>query len=106
MGILDALIKGIQSGAWQIVFPLAILGLLYIYDRDKKKQIKDLSESNKARETLLMDLIEKNNEESKTREERLMDYLEKTNESHAKIANAMERLELRMEFIEKKIENN
>jgi gas vesicle protein len=104
VGIMDAIIKAVQSGAWQIVFPLAVLGLLFIYDKDKKKQIKELSEGNKTRENALMDLIEKNNEESKTREEKLMDYLERTNEAHAKIANAMERLELRMEYIEKKIE--
>ncbi|AEY66596.1 hypothetical protein [Clostridium sp. BNL1100] len=104
MEILSALIAAIKNGAWQIVFPLAVLGLLVIYDKKQNKQIATLEETNKIREKALMDLIENNSKESKDREDRLMEHLEKTNDSHAKIASAMERLELRMEFMEKKID--
>jgi hypothetical protein len=104
MIVWELIIKGIQNGAWQVVFPLAVLGLIFVYDKDKKKQISTLTEQNKNRENSLMNLIEKNNKEAIAREDKLMEYLDKTNESHANIANTMERLEMRMEFIEKKID--
>ena len=105
--LFETVVQLLEKGLYLPVLIVVICGLLYfILDSVKKDSARRealiLEESSKRDQTL-KELIDKSNEDSREREDKLMLYLEKTNESHAKIANAMERLEMRMEYIEEKL---
>lgn len=75
-----------------LLFPFLVVALFWVNHTIQKDERKN------ARE-----LLEQTKKESQSREDKLMDHLTVANETHQKIASSLERLEYRMEAIERKI---
>ncbi|MNC77102.1 hypothetical protein D3C75_1289760 [compost metagenome] len=71
--------------------------------RAQQAQINTSKEDAVKREQKLMDFVDANKAEAQAREDRLMEHLSKTDEAHAKIASTLERIEIRMQYIEQAV---
>jgi uncharacterized membrane-anchored protein YhcB (DUF1043 family) len=85
-----------KEGAWMPLAVLVIGVLVWL-------TIKNYRADAVRREEMLLKMVDENKAESHAREERLMDHLAKTDEAHAKIASTLERIEIRMQYIEQAV---
>ncbi|MCM3131916.1 hypothetical protein M3629_03920 [Paenibacillus polysaccharolyticus] len=93
----------LKTGAWMPLAVLAISVLIWIMIRDQKEQIKESREESNKREQKLNELIDANKAEAKEREERLMTHLDKTERVQARMVATLERIQTRMEYIERAV---
>lgn len=75
-----------------LLYPFLVIALFWVNHNIQKEEKKSYR-----------DLLDATKKESQAREDRLMEHLTLTNEAHVKIAAAMEKMEYRMEAIERKL---
>lgn len=94
--VFNTLVDLMKNGLYMPVFIIIIGVLVWLI-------IKNYRADSLRREQLLLNMVDENKQESIGREERLMSHLAKTDEAHAKIASTLERIELRMQYIEQAV---
>jgi hypothetical protein len=96
IGVFNTVVTLMKDGLYMPVFIIIIGVLVWLV-------IKNYRADSLRREQLLLDMVDANKLESIGREDRLMSHLAKTDEAHAKIANTLERIEFRMQYIEQAV---
>lgn len=93
----------LKDGAWMPLAVLVIGVLVWLMLRAQKEQTAANREDAQKREAKLMAFVDENKAEALAREDRLMEHLTKTEEVQTRIVSTLERMEMRMQYIERAV---
>lgn len=93
-----------QIASSQYVFAILFIILLFVVAKYLANHLKEMKEENGEREKELKVLYTEHKLESKEREQVLMLHLERSNESQEKSSNTLEKIEVSLRSLEKRMD--